>query len=147
MISEINSGCICCSLVGDFKEALKDVILRDDRICVIIEPSGVGKLSDVIKAVEVVATEQPDILLNSFSVVVDAVKCKMYVKNFGEFFSGLGHPCESIFLLSRTQLLSAEKLQAAAALMREQNPNANIVTTPWDQLQKPWSIPMILCRN
>lgn len=134
VISEINSGCICCSLVGDFKEALKDVILRYAPDRVIIEPSGVGKLSDVIKAVEVVATEQPDILLNSFSVVVDAVKCKMYVKNFGEFFlDQVTHA--SCILLSRTQLLSAEKLQAAAALMREQNPNANIVTTPWDQLQ------------
>lgn len=132
-ISEMSSGCICCSLVGDFGEALKDVRAkyRPDRI--VIEPSGVGKLSDVIRAVEDVAAEDEGIRLNSFLTVADASKCKVYMKNFGEFFNNQVEHAGCI-ILSRTGKLSEEKINAAVALLREHNASATIITTPWEQL-------------
>ena len=132
-ISEMSSGCICCSLVGDFNKALKDVHeqFHPDRI--LIEPSGVGKLSDVIVAVENAVKDVPDMQLNSFVTVADATKVKVYMKNFGEFYNNQIESAGTI-ILSRTQRLSQEKLEAAVALLREKNPNAAILTTPWDQL-------------
>ena len=132
-ISEMSSGCICCSLVGDFNKALKDVHeqFHPDRI--LIEPSGVGKLSDVIVAVENTVKDVPDMKLNSFMTVADATKVKIYMKNFGEFYNNQIESAGTI-ILSRTQRLSQEKLEAAVALLREKNPNAAILTTPWDQL-------------
>ncbi len=132
-ISEMSSGCICCSLVGDFNKALKDVHeqFHPDRI--LIEPSGVGKLSDVIVAVENTVKDVPDMKLNSFVTVADATKIKIYMKNFGEFYNNQIESAGTI-ILSRTQRLSQEKLEAAVALLREKNPNAAILTTPWDQL-------------
>ena len=132
-ITEMNSGCICCSLVGNFGAALKQVLAdyRPDRI--VIEPSGVGKLSDVVAAVERVQAEAPDLHLNSFVTVVDATKAKVYMKNFGEFFNNqVEHACA--ILLSRTQSMAQNKLDAAVALLRQKNPKAAILTTPWDQL-------------
>lgn len=130
-ITEMNSGCICCSLVGDFGRALKQVIsdYHPDRI--LIEPSGVGKLSDVIGAVERVADES--VTLGSFITVADATKCKVYLKNFGEFYTNQIEAASAI-ILSRTGSISEEKLAAAVALLREHNQNAVIITTPWDQL-------------
>ena len=132
-ISEMSSGCICCSLVGDFNKALKDVHeqFHPDRI--LIEPSGVGKLSDVIVAVENTVKDVPDMKLNSFVTVADATKVKIYMKNYGEFYNNQIESAGTI-ILSRTQRLSQEKLEAAVALLREKNPNAAILTTPWDQL-------------
>ena len=132
-ISEMSSGCICCSLVGDFNKALKDVHeqFHPDRI--LIAPSGVGKLSDVIVAVENTVKDVPDMKLNSFVTVADATKVKIYMKNFGEFYNNQIESAGTI-ILSRTQRLSQEKLEAAVALLREKNPNAAILTTPWDQL-------------
>ena len=132
-VNELNSGCICCSLVGDFGAALQKVLAdyAPDRI--IIEPSGVGKLSDVIAAVERVQAQAPDLHLNSFVTVVDAAKAKVYMKNFGEFFNNqVEHACAII--LSRTQKLDPVKLDGAVRLLREKNPKAAILTTPWDQL-------------
>lgn len=132
-ITEMNSGCICCSLVGDFGAALKQVLsdYTPDRI--VIEPSGVGKLSDVVAAVERVHAEAPDLRLNSFVTVVDAAKAKVYMKNFGEFFNDqVEHACAII--LSRTQKIDQHKLDGAVTLLRERNPKAAILTTPWDQL-------------
>lgn len=130
-VTEMNSGCICCSLVGDFGRALKQVIsdYHPDRI--LIEPSGVGKLSDVIGAVERVADES--VTLGSFITVADATKCKVYLKNFGEFYTNQIETASAI-ILSRTGSISEEKLAAAVALLREHNQNAVIITTPWDQL-------------
>ena len=130
-IKEMNSGCICCSLVGDFGTSLKEVLntYHPDRI--LIEPSGVGKLSDVIGAVRKVTSD--DVQLGNFVTVADATKCKMYMKNFGEFYNNQIESAGTI-ILSRTQRLSQEKLEAAVALLREKNPNAAILTTPWDQL-------------
>ena len=132
-VTEMNSGCICCSLVGDFGKALKQVIdqYHPDRI--LIEPSGVGKLSDVIRAVEGVEKDIPEARMGSFVTVADAMKCRMYVKNFGEFFLNQIEYAGTI-LLSRTQKLSQEKLQAAIDLLREHNAKARIITTPWDEL-------------
>ena len=132
-ISEMSSGCICCSLVGDFNKALKDVQnqFHPDRI--LIEPSGVGKLSDVIVAVENTVKDVPDMKLNSFVTVADATKVKVYMKNFGEFYNNQIESAGTI-ILSRTQKLTQEKLEAAVALLREKNPNAAILTTPWDEL-------------
>jgi len=130
-ITEMNSGCICCSLVGDFNEALHKVIdqFHPDRI--LIEPSGVGKLSDVIKAVQKVASD--DVILNGFTTVVDASKAKMYMKNFGEFFNNQVENAACI-ILSRTDSISEDKLETAVALIREKNPEAVLITTPWDHL-------------
>ena len=132
-ISEMNSGCICCSLVGDFGEALKKVMeqFHPDRI--IIEPSGVGKLSDVVKAVEGVMQEIPTMELVSAVTVADATKCKVYLKNFGEFYENQIVHAGAI-VMSRTQKLSEEKLATAVALLREHNETAAIVTTPWEEL-------------
>ena len=132
-ISEMSSGCICCSLVGDFDRALKDVHeqFHPDRI--LIEPSGVGKLSDVIVAVENAVKDVPDMQLNSFVTVADATKVKVYMKNFGEFYNNQIESAGTI-ILSRTQRLSQEKLEAAVALLREKNPTAAILTTLWDAL-------------
>ena len=132
-ITEMNSGCICCSLVGDFGAALKQVLAdyAPDRI--VIEPSGVGKLSDVIAAVERVQAEAPDLHLNSFVTVVDATKAKFYMKNFGEFFYNQVEHASAI-LLSRTQKMDEAKLNTAVKLLRDKNAKAAILTTPWDQL-------------
>ena len=132
-ISEMSSGCICCSLVGDFGKALREVKeqFQPDRI--LIEPSGVGKLSDVIVAVENTVADIPDMKLNSFVTVADVGKVKVYMKNFGEFYNNQIESAGTI-ILSRTQKLTQEKLEAAAALLREKNPTAAILTTPWDQL-------------
>ena len=132
-ISEMSSGCICCSLVGDFNKALKDVHQQFAPDRILIEPSGVGKLSDVIVAVENTVKDVPDMKLNSFVTVADATKVKVYMKNFGEFYNNQIESAGTI-ILSRTQRLSQEKLEAAVALLREKNPNAAILTTPWDQL-------------
>ena len=132
-ISEMSSGCICCSLVGDFNKALKDVQKQFHPDRILIEPSGVGKLSDVIVAVENAVKDVPDMQLNSFVTVADATKVKVYMKNFGEFYNNQIESAGTI-ILSRTQRLSQEKLEAAVALLREKNPNAAILTTPWDQL-------------
>ena len=132
-ITEMNSGCICCSLVGDFGAALKQVLAdyAPDRI--VIEPSGVGKLSDVIAAVERVQAEAPDLHLNSFVTVVDATKAKIYMKNFGEFFNNQVEHASAI-LLSRTQKMDEANLNTAVKLLRDKNAKAAILTTPWDQL-------------
>ena len=132
-VTEMNSGCICCSLVGDFGEALKKVIdqYHPDRI--LIEPSGVGKLSDVIRAVEGVEKDIPEASMGSFVTVADAMKCRMYIKNFGEFFLNQIEYAGTI-LLSRTQKMTEAKLQQALALIREHNEKARIITTPWDEL-------------
>ena len=132
-ISEMSSGCICCSLVGDFNKALKDVHQQFAPDRILIEPSGVGKLSDVIVAVENTVKDVPDMKLNSFVTVADATKVKVYMKNFGEFYNNQIESAGTI-ILSRTQRLNQEKLEAAVALLREKNPNAAILTTPWDEL-------------
>ena len=132
-ISEMSSGCICCSLVGDFNKALKDVHQQFAPDRILIEPSGVGKLSDVIVAVENTVKDVPDMHLNSFVTVADATKVKVYMKNFGEFYNNQIESAGTI-ILSRTQKLNQEKLEAAVALLREKNPDAAILTTPWDQL-------------
>ena len=132
-ISEMSAGCICCSLVGDFNKALKDVEAQFHPDRILIEPSGVGKLSDVIVAVENTVADVPELKLNSFSAVVDATKVKVYMKNFGEFYNNQVESAGTI-ILSRTQKLSQEKLEAAVAMLREKNADAAILTTPWDQL-------------
>ena len=132
-ISEMSSGCICCSLVGDFNKALKDVHQQFAPDRILIEPSGVGKLSDVIVAVENTVKDVPDMKLNSFVTVADATKVKVYMKNFGEFYNNQIESAGTI-ILSRTQKLNQEKLEAAVALLREKNPDAAILTTPWDVL-------------
>ncbi len=131
-ITEMNSGCICCSLVGDFGEALKKVVTEYTPDRVIIEPSGVGKLSDVIKAVEK-ASSDVDIKLNSATTVVDVTKAKMYIKNFGEFFLNQIEACGTV-VLSRSQNASDEKLLEVVNMIKEHNKDARIITTPWDQI-------------
>ena len=130
-ITEMNSGCICCSLVGDFGKALCEVISTYSPERIIIEPSGVGKLSDVIKAVN--DLELDNITLNSATAVVDAKKCKMYMKNFGEFFNNQIESASTI-VLSHTQSLSDEKIATTCALIRQHNSSAEIVTTDWSEL-------------
>ena len=131
-INELNAGCICCSLVGDFRTALQQVVEQYHPDRIVIEPSGVGKLSDVTRAVEGVA-EHLDVQLNSFVTVADVNKVKMYMKNFGEFYDDqISHA--SCILLSRTQTASEERIAAAVAMLREKNPTATIVTTAWDHL-------------
>ena len=131
-ITEMNSGCICCTLVGDFGKALQEVIETYHPARILIEPSGVGKLSDVIAAVQRVAEHEP-VVLNSFVTVVDAQKAKMYAKNFGEFFLNQIEHAGAI-LLSRTQFVKEDRLEQVVSLLREHNKDARIVTTPWDQL-------------
>lgn len=132
-ISEMSSGCICCTLVGDFNQALKDVQAQFHPDRILIEPSGVGKLSDVVVAVQNAAQEDSSLKLNSFVTVADVSKVKVYMKNFGEFYNNQIESAGTI-ILSRTQNLSQDKLEAAAALLRAKNPGAVILTTPWDQL-------------
>ncbi len=132
-IKEMNSGCICCSLVGDFGTSLKEVLKTYEPERILIEPSGVGKLSDVMKAVQEVVAEN-EVELNSAVAVVDATKCRMYIKNFGEFFVNQIEHAGTI-ILSRTGKLSEEKLAANVALIREYNEKAVIVTTPWEELE------------
>lgn len=129
-ITEMNSGCICCSLVGDFGNALKDVLERYSPDRVIIEPSGVGKLSDVIKAVKNIGD---DVKINSTATVVDASKCKMYMKNYGEFYNNQIESAGTI-ILSRTQNVSEEKLAKVLTMIKEKNDEASVITTPWDQI-------------
>ena len=131
-ITEMNSGCICCSLVGDFGTALKEAVNKYSPERIIIEPSGVGKLSDVIKAVENVKDEI-DIKLNSFTAVVDAMKCKMYMTNFGEFFNNQIENANTI-VLSRSQKLSQDKLELVVSQIKEHNNEAVIITTNWDEI-------------
>ena len=130
-ITEMNSGCICCSLVGDFGEALKKVLEQYSPDRIIIEPSGVGKLSDVIKAVENVNSDE--LVLNSFTTVADANKCKMYMKNFGEFFNNQIEHANAV-VLSHTKGISDEKLDKCVKLIREHNKDAQLITTDWDSL-------------
>ena len=132
-VSEMSSGCICCSLVGDFATALKDVKKQFSPDRILIEPSGVGKLSDVIAAVEKTVAEESDMCLNSYTTVADGVKVKIFMKNFGEFYNDQIEAAGTI-ILSRTQKLSQEKLENAVALLREKNGDAAIITTPWDEL-------------
>jgi len=132
-ITEMNSGCICCSLVGDFGKSLREVLERFAPDRVIIEPSGVGKLSDVIKAVTDVKDELPDAVLNSFSTVVDVTKANMYMKNFGEFFNNQVESAKAI-IFSRTQKFDAVKTEVVADKIRKQNPHAIVITTPWEEI-------------
>ena len=131
-ITEMNSGCICCSLVGDFGTALKEALSKYSPDRIIIEPSGVGKLSDVIKAVKNIEHEV-DIELNSSVAVVDAIKCKMYMDNFGEFFNNQIESANTI-ILSRSQKLSEEKLELVVAQIRQHNSSAHIITTNWEEI-------------
>ena len=132
-ITEMNSGCICCSLVGDFGTALNEVLEKYAPDRIIIEPSGVGKLSDVIKAVSAVMEDHEDVEMNGYVTVADATKCKMYMKNFGEFYNNQIESAKTI-VLSRTGNISDEKLDAALKLIKEKNDVAAIITTPWDQI-------------
>ncbi len=129
-ITEMNSGCICCSLVGDFGEALKEVLEKYTPDRVIIEPSGVGKLSDVVKAVKNIGDA---VTINSTATVVDASKCKMYMKNYGEFYNNQIEYAGTV-ILSRTQNISAEKLDTCLKMIREKNQEASVITTPWDEI-------------
>jgi len=130
-VNEMNSGCICCSLVGDFEKALEKVLVEFNPDRILIEPSGVGKLSDVIKAVKGVTSDR--VILNSYCVVADAKKCKMYMKNFGEFYNDQIENASCI-ILSHTASLSEDKLHSAVELIREHNKDAQIVTTDWAEL-------------
>ncbi len=129
-ITEMNSGCICCSLVGDFSAALKEVLEKYSPDRIIIEPSGVGKLSDVAQAVK---NAGDNVTINSTAVVVDASKCKMYMKNYGEFYNNQVEHAGTI-ILSRTQKISDEKLDICLKLIREKNTEASVITTPWDNI-------------
>ena len=132
-ISEMNSGCICCSLVGDFGKALHQVMEQYHPDRILIEPSGVGKLSDVLKAVADVAEREPEMALGNAITVADGTKCRSYMKNFGEFYNNQVEHASAI-VLSRTQKMDQEKVEAAVAMLRERNSRAAIITTPWDQL-------------
>ena len=133
-ITEMNSGCICCSLVGDFGTALKEVIDKYAPDRIIIEPSGVGKLSDVIKAVNgVMESDKADIVLNSTTAVVDGLKTKMYMKNFGEFFNNQVESAGTI-VISRSQKMPEAKMKECVEALKEHNPNATIITTPWEEI-------------
>ena len=131
-ISEMSAGCICCSLVGDFNKALKEVVAQFHPDRILIEPSGVGKLSDVTKAVMGVAAHE-QVELNSSVTVVDGQKCKMFMKNFGEFFNNQIESANTI-ILSRTQTTTQDKIEKAVAMIREKNDHATIITTPWDEI-------------
>lgn len=132
-ITEMNSGCICCSLVGDFGTALQEVITKYSPERIIIEPSGVGKLSDVINAVQKVKDQNDTIVLNSFTTVADVNKCGMYMKNFGEFYNNQVENANTI-ILSRTQATTEKKLDACVKALKEHNENAVIITTPWEDI-------------
>ena len=130
-VTEMNSGCICCSLTGDFRAAMREVVDRFAPDRILIEPSGVGKLSDIVTAVEQV--EGADLVINALGTVVDANKAKMYMRNFGEFFNNQVESAGCI-ILSRTGGMSEAKIAQCVALLREKNPGAVIITTPWDEL-------------
>ncbi len=130
-ITEMNSGCICCSLVGDFATALKEVLDKYNPDRILIEPSGVGKLSDVINAVSNIESDK--MVINSFTAVVDGLKTKMYMKNFGEFYNNQIEHAKTI-VISRSQKLTDEKLEECVAMLREHNQKAAIITTPWDDI-------------
>lgn len=132
-VTEMNSGCICCSLVGDFGTALQEVLEQYSPDRIIIEPSGVGKLSDVIKAVSGVMEDHEDVQMNGYVTVADATKCKMYMKNFGEFYNNQIESAKTI-VLSRTDRISEDKLETALSLIREKNEKAVIITTPWEEI-------------
>lgn len=132
-ITEMNSGCICCSLVGDFGTALQEVLDKYSPDRIIIEPSGVGKLSDVIKAVSGVMEKNDDVAMNGYVTVADATKCKMYMKNFGEFYNNQIESAKTI-VLSRTGKISDEKLNQCLTLIKEKNDKATIITTPWEEI-------------
>lgn len=132
-VTEMNSGCICCSLVGDFGTALQEVLEKYSPDRIIIEPSGVGKLSDVIKAVAGVMESRDDVQMNGYVTVADATKCKMYMKNFGEFYNNQIESAKTI-VLSRTGNIPEEKLETALSLIREKNDKASIITTPWEEI-------------
>lgn len=132
-ISEMSAGCICCSLVGDFNKALKEVVAQFHPDRILIEPSGVGKLSDVIVAVQRTVDECPELKLNSYVTVADASKVKVYMKNFGEFYNNQVESAHTI-VLSRTQNMKQDKLEACVAMIREHNKDAAVITTPWDEL-------------
>ncbi len=131
-ITELNSGCICCTLAGDFEKAVDELMEKYHPDRLVVEPTGVGKLSDIRRAVEGLKDEH-DLVIEGCATVVDAGKCRMYMKNFGEFFNDQIKSAETI-VLSRTQLLPQERVEKAVALIREQNPEARIITTPWDDL-------------
>ena len=133
-ITEMNSGCICCSLVGDFRTALKQVIEKYSPDRIVIEPSGVGKLSDVAKAVEKVNEDEEAVVINSLVTVVDGKKTKMYMKNFGEFFNNQVESAGTV-IISRSQDMTQDKLDETMALVREHNKEAVIITTPWDEIR------------
>ena len=132
-ITEMNSGCICCSLVGDFGTALQEVITKYSPERIIIEPSGVGKLSDVINAVQKVKDQNDSIVLNSFTTVADVNKCGMYMKNFGEFYNNQVENANTI-ILSRTQATTEKKLESCVKALKEHNEDAVIITTPWEDI-------------
>ena len=132
-ITEMNSGCICCSLVGDFGNALEEVLSTYHPERIIIEPSGVGKLSDVISAVQKVVEKNKTVEMNCFATVADASKCKMYMKNFGEFYNNQIENASAI-ILSRTQSIKEERLETCMKMIREHNKDARVITTPWEQL-------------
>lgn len=132
-ITEMNSGCICCSLVGDFGTALQEVLEQYHPDRIIIEPSGVGKLSDVIRAVTGIVDDNDNVVLNGYVTVADAAKCRMYMKNFGEFYNNQIEHAKTI-VLSRTGSISDERLETALSLIREKNDKASIITTPWEEI-------------
>ena len=132
-ITEMNSGCICCTLVGDFGKALDEVIEKYNPSRIVIEPSGVGKLSDVIRAVNDIVEKNDKVVLNSTTAVVDGLKAKMYIKNFGEFFNNQVESAGTV-ILSRSQKMPEAKMKETADILREHNPNATIITTPWDDI-------------
>ena len=143
-VTEMNSGCICCSLVGDFGKALQKVLAEYAPDRILIEPSGVGKLSDIIRAVQGLDAE--NVTLNGFTTVADVKKCKMYMKNFGEFFNDQIENAGCI-VLSHTQSVSEEKIAEAVKLLREHNQTATVVTTPWDELDGKTLLEAMECRE
>lgn len=133
VVDELNSGCICCTLAGDFQKAIDELIAKYHPNRILVEPTGVGKLSEIIAAVKKSAARHPEVVIGGCATVVDAGKCRMYMKNFGEFFLDQVKYASTI-ILSRTQLLSADRVEKSRALIAEQHPDARIITTPWDDL-------------
>ncbi len=133
IVDELNSGCICCTLVGDFQRAVDELIEKYHPDRMLIEPSGVGKLSEILAAVEKAKARHADLVVSGCATVVDAGKCRMYMKNFGEFFLDQIKTAATV-IFSRTQLLSADRVEKSRALVEEQHPGVRIVTTPWDEL-------------
>ncbi len=132
-VDELNSGCICCTLAGDFQKAIDELIAKYHPDRILVEPTGVGKLSEIIAAVKKSAARHPEVVIGGCATVVDAGKCRMYMKNFGEFFLDQVKYASTI-IFSRTQLLSADRVEKSRALIAEQHPDARIITTPWDDL-------------